>query len=290
MNTRLTLNLFMFIGVLALIAVVYFKPGVEQEPSLPPLATLDSEQIKRIEIVRGGTTVTLERRDGNWWVAGGQPVLADDMQMESLLGLPSTVPERSYAAGELDLGELKLAPPETLLRMDNTEFAFGVTEPLQGLRYVRVADRVHLINDRYQQILQGQRTQLASRKLLPADADVVAVELPGLKLVKNDKGWTVEPPQEKLSADAPQKLVDGWKHASALWVRGYQKAADSKRIVVTLAGERTLVFELRQAEGETLLARPDLGLQYQLLEENARDLLELESASADEGAEQPAGK
>lgn len=285
MNSRLTLNLFLLIGVLALIAVVYFKPGIETPPALPPLTALDSGQIKRIDIVRGKTTVTLERRDGGWWIAGDTPIVADELQIESLLGLASAVPERSYAAGELDLAELQLEPPQTTLRLDGTEFRFGATDPLQGLRYVRLGEQVHLIMDHYQNILQGQRTQLASRKLLPAEADIVALELPGLKLTKNDKTWTVEPAPENLSADAPQKLVDAWKHASALWVRSYQKAVGSKPVAVTLADGQRLVFELRQAEGETLLARPDIGLQYQLPEETAKPLLELESEGADEAAE-----
>lgn len=276
MNKRLLLNLSLLIGVLALIAVVYFKPGIETPPALPPLTTLDSAQIKRIDIVRGKTTLTLERRADGWWIAGDKPVAADEVQVETLLGLAGAVPVRSYAVGELDPAKIGLATPETVLRLDATEFQFGATDPLQGLRYVRIGDRVHMIMDRYQNILQGQRTQLASRRLLPANADIVAVELPGLKLTKNDKAWTVEPANDTLSADAPQKLIDAWKRASALWVRSYQKAASSKPVTVTLADGQKLVFELRQAEGETLLARPDLGLQYQLPEETAQPLLKLE--------------
>lgn len=281
MNTRLLLNLFLLIGVLALVAVVYFKPGIETPPSLPPLTTLDSGKIQRIDIVRGKNTLTLERRDSGWWIVDDKPVAADELQIETLLGLAGAVPERSYAVGELDLAKLKLAPAETTLRLDNQEFQFGATDPLQGLRYVRIGDRVHMLMDRYQNILQGQRTQLASRKLLPADADIVALELPELKLTKKDKAWTVEPANDKLSADAPLKLIDAWKNATALWVRSYQKATGSKPVTVTLADGRRLVFELRQAEGETLLARPDLGLQYQLPEETAQPLLALESEETD---------
>lgn len=275
MHTRLLLNLFLLLGVLALVAVVYFKPGIETPPALPPLTTLDSAQIQRIDIVRGRTTLTLERRDGGWWIAGDTPVPADELQIETLLGLASAVPERSYASGELDLAQLQLAPPETTLRLGSLDFHFGATDPLQGLRYVRVGDRVHMIVDRYQNILHGQRTQLASRRLLPQGADIVALELPGLKLSKNDPAWTVEPAPEKLSADAPRQLIDAWKNASALWVRSYQPAAGGKPVTVTLADGQKLVFELRQAEGETLLARPDIGLQYQLPEESAQPLLKL---------------
>lgn len=280
MNKRLLLNLSLLVGVLALIAVVYFKPGIEAPPALPPLTTLDGAQIKRIDIVRGKATLTLERRDNGWWIAGDKPVAADELQIETLLDLAGAVPERSYAVGELDLAKLGLAPPETTLRLGSTEFQFGATDPLQGLRYVRIGDKVHLISDRYQNILQGQRTQLASRRLLPANADIIAVELPDLKIAKSEKAWTVEPADDTLSADAPQKLIDAWKNASALWVRNYQKAAGSRPVTVTLADGQKLVFELRQAEGETLLARPDIGLQYQLPEETARPLLELAPAEA----------
>lgn len=285
MNTRLLLNLLLLAGVLALIAVVYVRPGVDRAPALPPLTTLDKERIDRIDIVRGTATVTLERRGRTWWIAGAAPVPADNFQVETLLALPTAVPERSYPASELDLAELRLDPPESVLRMGGTEFAFGATDPLQGLRYVRLGERVHLLNDRYQQILQGQRTQLASRRLLPPGAEIIAVELPGVKIVKSDRGWTLQPPQANLSADAPQQLVDAWKSASALWVQPYQKSAGGKRVAIGLADGGQVQFELRQAEGETLLARPDLGLQYQLPEETAKPLLELAAPEEQPAAE-----
>jgi hypothetical protein len=284
MSARTWLNLLMLAAVLALAAVTFYKPGIEPEPELPPLTTLDSATVQRIELVRGETALTLERRDKSWWIAGDTPLPADPLQVDMLLRLPGDRPERSYAAAELDLAKLKLIPGQSRLRFDTTEFVFGDTDPLQGLRYVQIGDRVHLIRDSYQNILQGGRTQLTSRRLLPEDADITALELPGLTLRKQDNGvWGVGPAPERLSADAPQKLVQAWNNASALWVRSYQPAEGSKPITLTLADGTQIRFELRQAEGETLLARPDLGLQYQLPEESARPLLELEVPVETEG-------
>lgn len=279
MSSRSLLNLLMLAAVLALVAVTVLKPGIEPEAETPPLTNLDGAQAQRIEIARGETTLVLERRDGGWWIAGDPAVPADPLQVDLLLRLPDERPERSYAAADLDLAQLKLDPGQPRVRIDATEFVFGDTDPLQGLRYVRVGERVYLIRDSYQAVLQGGRTQFASRRLLPEGADIVALELPDLTLRKRDDGgWDVQPAPAKLSADAPQQLVQAWRNASALWVRSYQPADGGGRpVTLTLADGTQLRFELRQAEGETLLARPDLGLQYQLPEESTRPLLELEA-------------
>lgn len=275
MNTRLTLNLLMLIGVLALIAVVFYKPGIEAPKEVPPLTTLARDQVSKIEIVRADGGVTLERMKNGWQIAGAIPLAADVTQVDALLTLVETRPERSYAADTLDLAKLKLAPAQATARFDRTEIRFGDTDPLEGLRYVQIGKQVHLVMDSYQNILQGKRTQFASRRLLPDGANIAALELPKLKLTKQDKDWKVEPAPEKRSADAPNKLVHAWANASALWVRDYQKAA-SQPVSITLSDGKRIDFELRSSDGEYVLARPDLGVQYQLPEDMAKPLLELE--------------
>ncbi len=280
MNPRLTLNLLMLAGVLALLAVVFYKPGIAPVEELPPLTTLNREQIKRIEIVRATDGLTLERVADGWQVAGTPPLPADPYQVDALLALVEARPQRSYPAATLNLATLKLAPAQLTLRLDDTTLLFGDTDPLQGLRYVQSGDQVHLLMDNYQSILQGRRTQFASRKLLPEGASIVAIEAPQLKLSKQNGAWHIEPRPEKLSADAPQQLLQAWNNASALWVRDYQQA-DSQPLSVTLADGQRIVFELRQGDGEYVLARPDLGVQYQLTEDVAQPLLELQTPVAE---------
>lgn len=280
MNKRLLLNLLMLIGVLVLIAVVVYKPGIETPPENPPLTTLDAGQITGMEIVRGeDDRLALERREDGWWIVGDPALPADPIQVNSLLRLLDTRPARSYPASELELAQLQLDPAQTILRLDATELRFGGTDPLDNLRYVQLGDQVHLIQDNYQHILRGGQAQFASRKLLPEGAVIAAIQLPEHRIDKQTgNGWSVEPAPEHLSADAAQKLIDAWTHASALWVRKLQEMPDTKPVIIELADGRQIRFELHQAEGETLLARPDLGLQYQLPEESAKPLLELELA------------
>lgn len=279
MNKRLLLNLLMLIGVLALIAVVIYKPGIDAPVESPPLTAVDAGQITRIDIARADHELSLERRSDGWWISGDPAVPADPIQVQALLRLLETRPMRSYPAKELDLEQLQLAPAQTTVRFDSTELRFGVTDPLDNLRYVQLDDQVHLIQDNYQHILQGRRTQLTSRKLLPEDAVINAIQLPDRRLTRQEGGgWSVEPAPAKLSADAAQILIQAWTNANALWVRDYQPAPGGKPVVIELSDGRQISFELHEAEGETLLARPDLGVQYQMPEESAKPLLELETA------------
>jgi len=275
MNSRLALNLFMLIGVLALIAVIFYKPGIEPAKEIPPLTALSRDQINKLEIVRANDGLILERTQQGWQIAGASPLAADKSQIEALLALAEARPERSYPASSLDLATLKLAPAQMTVRLNTTEIRFGDTDPLEGLRYVQIGEQVHLIMDNYQSILQGKRTQFASRRLLADGADIVGVKVPNLKLSKQDGGWKIDPAPEKLSADAPQKLIQAWGTASALWVREYQPAA-SQPVTITLANGQRVTFELRSGKGEYVLARPDLGVQYQLPEDVAEPLLKLE--------------
>lgn len=288
MNQRLLLNLLMFIAVIGLVALAIYKPGIEAPTESVPLTTLNSEQISRIDITHAGGAVNLERRDNGWWVTNDTPVPADQNQVDILLNLASLSPVRSYPATEFGPTQLHLEPALATLRLNDTELRFGNTEPLDNLRYVRVGDRISLISDNYQNLLQGTRTQFASRKLLAGTADIVGITLPNLKLTKPEDGtWLIEPEPERISADAAPKLVEAWATASALWVRNYQPSENSTPVSIDLANGQHIEFELRQSDRETVLARPDLGLEYNLVGYSAKALFELEQPAAEPVAPVP---
>lgn len=287
MNKRPLLNLLMLVTVGALIAITFYKPGIETPERNAPLTSLDSTQITHIRISHGDTSLELERRDVTWWVNGDIPVPADQHQVDTLLRLASLEPERSYPASDLDPAQLQLEPAMARLQLNDTELKFGATEPLGNLRYVQVGDRISLISDNYQNLLQGTRTQFASRKLLPDSADIIGITLPNLKLSKPEAGtWLIEPEPERISADAAPKLVEAWATASAMWVRDYQPSEHSRPVGIDLADGQHIKFELRQDDRETVLARPDIGLEYNLVGYSAKTLFELEQP-AEESAVEP---
>jgi len=286
MNRRLLLNLVLLVAVAALIAVVYFEPGIEAPETLPALTELDDDAVTRIRVERADDVLELERRGEQWWVLGEPELPADPLQVDNLLRMTAATPRRSYTAADLDLQQLGLDPAPITVRFDDTAIGVGGTDPLEGLRYVRVGERVALIPDEFYNTLQGQRTQLASRRLLPEGADITALTLPERRLHKRDDGgWDIDPPLEGISADAAPKLVQAWQHASALWVSAYTPAEDATPVSVELADGTTIAFELRRSERGVELARADLRLQYNLPEVTANSLLELERPAPDGGGE-----
>ena len=286
MNQRLLLNLLMLIVVLGLVATVVYKPGIEVPTENASLTTLNSGDINHIGIIRADGTVKFERRDATWWVTGDHPMPADQHQVDRLLYLSELRPVRSYPSSELDVKQLRLEPASVIVLLNDTELHFGATEPLDSLRYVRSADRVSLINDNIQNILQGSRIQFASRKLLPEGADIVGLTIPNLKLTKTEAGrWLSEPEPKHTSADAVPKLLTAWTTTSALRVSNYQTSEHNTPVRIELANGEHLQFELRQSDNETVLARPDLGLQYHLFESTAKGLFELEQPAAESAVE-----
>ncbi len=286
MSRRLLLNLLMLIAVLALIAVVYFEPGIEAPETPAALTALDDTTVTHIRIERAGDVLELERRDGRWWVLGAPELPADPLQVDNLLRMIAATPRRSYTAAEVDLKQLELDPAPVTVHFDDLAIKVGGTDPLEGLRYVQVGDRVALIPDNYQNTLQGKRAQLASRRLLPEGADIVALNLPERHLHKRDDGsWDIDPPLEGISADAVPQLLQAWQHASALWVSAYVPGEGTTPVNVELADGTTIAFELRRSDRGVELARADLRLQYNLPEATARSLLELERPAPDDGKE-----
>lgn len=280
MHKRLLLNLLMLISAAALAWVAIYKPGQAPAPPATALTTLTRDEVERIVILRAADQLELTRRGERWVLLGDPELPADQAQVDALLQLVSLQPQHSYAAAELDLAQLELDPPTVRLRLNDTQLAFGGTEALDNLRYVQVDDRVHLINDSYHNILQGKRTQLVSRRLLPATANIQALHLPDLTLVKQATGdWSATPEPDAVSADAIPQLLQAWQSANAFWVRDYRPQGDSKPIRVELSDGQSIRFELRLSEHELQLARPDWGIQYQLPAASAARLLQLPTAS-----------
>jgi hypothetical protein len=267
MNSRLLLNLILLALVIGLGLVAWLRPGIEAEPPPEHLTTLDPDTVHSIEIVRGESHLRFTRRNRNWFISGEPELSADPLQMATLLRLVTADIARGYSADELDLAKLQLDSPPIIVSFDGSDVAIGGTEPLQNLRYVRFGNRVALITDSYQAMLMGSRTNFASRKLLPEGSSLESLRLADVSLQREgEKHWTLEPEQETIGADAIQRLVDAWTTAQALWVREYvQNDGNGKTVTVVLEGrEEPIVWHVIETDSGLSLARPDLGLRYEM--------------------------
>lgn len=264
MNRRALLNLFLLAGVGALGLLAWLQPGLErQQPG--PLTPLDAGAVSHIRIERGDVSIELRKTPLGWILPGTPDLPADRLQVGALLGLLSERPRRSYPASELDLAQAGLRPPLARIGFDGLTLTIGGTAPLEGLRYLQMDDRVYLIEDRYGPLVQGNRLQFVSRRLLPQGAKITALRLPGLGIAPSGTGgWQTEPARA-LSGEEAGALIEAWQTASALWVKVVDPLPETgPKVEVELENAEPLRFLLAGRDGEKVLIRPELGLEYHL--------------------------
>ncbi len=264
MQSRWLVNLLLLIAIAALALVALYEPGIDEAPRVQALTALDQEQIDTVRVHRPPRDeLVLTRQPGGGWAIAGHKVLpADQLQVSALTRLAQQKPVRSYPVAELDLARLALEPPRASVMLNDIQVDFGDTEPLEGLRYVRVGAQVHLTPDLYQHLIDAGFSQFVQRRLLPEQASISSLGLPAFSVKKSDGDWVTEP-QQDVSADRIQQLIDNWQQAAALRVTSTDASTAGERIEVVLDDPaQPLVFIIVDREPDLVLLRPDQGLEY----------------------------
>lgn len=282
----LNLGLLLLIGVLVLLVIQ--EPGIEPPQENPRLLGIDREAVSRVRIERQGQeTVTLERNArGEWHLIEPLAIGASDFRISSLLRITEQKSLGSFPANSERLAGFGLETPRVTLTLnDKVKVAFGDNTPLDQRRYVLVGERVHLVSDTLYYHLIGSYTTFIRQQLLPDDAGISALTLPGLSVRQQEGRWQIEPKPESFSADQATALIDGWKLASAVQVKPYD-GKQGEAITITPKGEaKPIRFLLTARSPDLVLARPDLGIEYHLAESSGEELLKLpvlEEATATE--------
>ena len=281
MKSRWVINILLIVAVVILTLVARFEPGIDDTPPTHTLTSLRADTVQTIRINRPLRNDLVLTRTADGWLIDREPALpADGFQVRALLKLVERAAVRSYPVAELELSRLALDPPYASVKLDDTTIDFGSLEPLEELRYGRVADQVHLVRDMYQHLIEADYTQFVRRRLFAERDRITGLSLPDLEVIQSDSGWTVNPPQE-VSADALQQLVDSWEQATALHVRSAEAATgDARKIVVSLGNpERRITFQIAASDPELILVRPELGIQYRMGSQ-AQGLLALPAAAS----------
>ncbi len=236
MTSRWLINLLLLIAIAILVLVAYYEPGIQEQTDTTSITTLHKDELHRIHLNRPvrEDLVLVKKTAQNWSIAHTPELPADNFQVNMLQRLADQKAVRSYAVSQLDLSQLQLAPPQATVILNDTAIEFGHLEPLQGLRYVRVADQVHLIPDLYMQLLEASYTQFARRRLFDENIRFASIVLPDFTVIETDQGWTVEPPQD-VSADALQQFADRWQTATAVNVQAADGQAEEGTLELVLS-------------------------------------------------------
>jgi len=287
MATRGLLNLVLVVLALVMGLIIYYEPGLEPADVPQPLTTLLAPDdaigihIERLKY----DPVSFIKRNGRWYLVTEQQELpASTFQLQALLRLLETSSSSQYAADTVDLAALGLDPPQATVTVDDVAILFGNTAPLDGKRYLQIDATVHLIEDRYQHLINAGWTNFVERKLLPADKSISRLQLPGMTLALTDKDqWQLSPDKPGVSADTIQQLIDHWDKVSALYARRYDGRTSDEIITLEFSDSpETLTFMVIAHSPELVLARPDWGIQYHLTRDVEETLLTLGEPEQDQ--------
>jgi hypothetical protein len=140
MNRQLRVNLILLATVALLGALIWFA----QPAGFPPLTPLDPFTVELIEISDlSGRQIRLQR-DARGWRSGS--ATANHPRIAQLLGICRTASLDRFPT-PADLSPFGLDPAPIRLRLDGLIIDFGTTDPINGWRYVRVGNQIHLIAD-----------------------------------------------------------------------------------------------------------------------------------------------
>jgi len=282
MKSRLWLNLALLLLIAILVSFVYFKPGTKKPKPPEVLTSLQAAEIKSIKIEPANTpAVELTRIGSGWQMVAPLKIRADQFLVKTILDNIHGDVSSSFTANQADLDQYGLSPPQLRLWLNGTEFDFGGTEPIHNNRYVKSGDEIRLTGNLLFYRINHSPFWWASRRLLPEDAHIIGLQLPDATLTLKGTQWQLAPANPAITSDAIQTLVDNWENAQAISSDKIGSGKSQGEVAIELAGGgQPLRFAILKDPNFLVLARPDLGLEYQLDSGQRADLLELKPKNA----------
>lgn len=270
MKTRHLLNLVLVCVVAALALVAAFEPGKEQ-PESKPLTHIDDSGLQSFSL-QSHETIQFERRNGHWWLKSPLAAPANDIRVRQLLDITKSDIDAQYPLHAEELTKYELDKPTATLVIGDQTIVFGGSDPIDMRRYVQIGDTLYLVRDDFSHHLNAGATDYVDKKLLPEDARISSIAVPGIKVTLNTEGkWIATPAAADTAAAAA--LAGAWQSARAIDVKRMDKPAQGDKVRVELTDGSSAEFVIVQREPELVLGRSELGIQYELVGEIAKQLL-----------------
>jgi len=126
MKSRFWLNLALLLAAAGIGLLLYFNPQ-SNAPIEYRLSTLQAGDIKRITIDKPAG-LSLEKRDGGWFITSPFKARADAVQVDRLLDILSASSKQRFPAN--DLARFDLDQPRARLTLGEQTFSFGALNRL----------------------------------------------------------------------------------------------------------------------------------------------------------------
>lgn len=282
---RSYLNLGLLVVVAGLGAALWF--GQEKEEKGPPLTPLDPETITRIAVEHPGQpTIRLEKQDGAWLLVEPVRSATDRYEIGGILALADLELKSTLDAAVVDRKELELDPPKYSVILDDTRIDLGGSEPIKYRRYVATGDRIGLVDDPPSAALDADYSDLVSKAVVPEEAKLSRIELPGLILEKEADGAWSSPQQGEATAGQLAQLAESWRTARALWNAAESAEGSSgDPVKLTLEDGRVIELVVQARDPQLVLSSKALGVRYTLSKVLEDELFEIPELAPEAHAE-----
>ena len=259
-------RIFFSLGLLFLVCIVFavlMLPQETQDVETHTVSAIDAQTIKRIEVSRKRSKdLVFEKNNGHWTIVSPLLARANPDRIDSILGIVSSSSHTRINTGEEKLVTFGLEPAQITVNLNQYEFKFGHTDPIDERRYLYFDGLIHLIDDGLFHQLRQMPEFFVSTRLVPNEETIAAMRIKGRLLEKRGNNWLLTPALAGVDSDKLAVLVDNWKQARARRILPYTEGNKAQRIRLSFSSGRETIYELVSQTPAFILGRSDLGLQY----------------------------
>ena len=147
MNKRTRTNLIVAASLTAMLTLAWLTKR-EADLVRPPVADFDAAAVEIVHVARRGEpAIVIERTADGWRMTAPVARAVADERVDGILRGLLTTSRADYPVDAVPLADVGLAEPRAVVTVDGDAYAFGDRNPVNGLRYVRHYDTVHLADD-----------------------------------------------------------------------------------------------------------------------------------------------
>ncbi len=182
LSRRTTVNIMLYVGVLAMAMVTYYDYR-DRNAAQPAALAFDPGAVLAINVLRPGhQTIALDKTSDGWTITAPVNRAAISQRVDALLSIASLDAGSGYDVRELDLAELGLTTPRASIGLFTRErviqVLLGGKGPNDERRYLQIDQRVWLADDVFLPLVTGGLNALANLGLLPAGNKLTGVVSP----------------------------------------------------------------------------------------------------------------
>lgn len=259
MRSRLITNLLLLLAAIIL-GLFLFIDDIDKNDT-KKLSTVSADSINQISIYHKQREVLLKKIDSTWYLIKPVEITANQFRIKTLLNILNADSHAQYNADSIDLKKFALDKAETYIEFNDTRINFGISNPINNYRYVKIDNTLHLIDDLFYPLLSSQTGTLVARELLPATTQVTKIVLPEHTLARDENGiWKSD---KNILSDAIVETIYQWQHLQAFAVHNYMAREPLGEIMVYLDNSKTPIhFTITDVEPWLIIARPDINMEY----------------------------